>query len=257
MAASKEKAEVSLLLADLLLKSDQPFAIGYPDGRLKMFNPAFAKLTGYTIKELKSMNWIDDLTPEEWHPVEQVNLKKLKKTGKPIRYEKEYRRKDGKQIPVEFLVHQVKDEKGLPALFYSFVTDLSKRKEMEHRLMESEERFRRIFEEGPIGIALLGSDFRFIRANGSFCSLVGYRESELKKMTFKQITHPDHYGQDFDSVKKLLYGVISVYRTQKRYIRKDKKTVWASVTINAIREPNGHFLYFMAMVEELHEKQAL
>ncbi|MCX6100526.1 MAG: PAS domain S-box protein, partial [Candidatus Bipolaricaulota bacterium] len=57
---------------------------------------------------------------------------------------------------------------------------------------ESEERFRRIFEESPIGMVTVGLDFRFTRANSAFCDMIGYTESELLTKSFVDITHPEH-----------------------------------------------------------------
>ena len=70
-------------------------------------NAAFAQLTGYTQDELKRVDWASDLTPPEWREFEQKKLEEQQRTGRPIRYEKEYIRKDGRRIPIELLVHLV------------------------------------------------------------------------------------------------------------------------------------------------------
>src|SRR5262249_10723303 len=61
----------------------------------------------------------------------------------------------------------------------------------EQAMRESEERFRRVFEEGPLGVALVGRDNRFLKANCALCQMVGYPEEALAHMTFSDITHPD------------------------------------------------------------------
>ncbi|MEI7981849.1 MAG: PAS domain S-box protein [Bacteroidota bacterium] len=127
--------------------------------------------------------------------------------------------------------------------------DVSKLKHSSDNLVQSEERFQRIFNEGPMPMAMLGSDFRFLQANSAFCNMIGYTEKELESLTFKEITHPEHLTRDYDAVKKLLYGVIPNYKTEKRYIRKNKKVIWASLSLLAIHDHNGNFLHFLAMVE--------
>jgi len=121
-------------------------------------------------------------------------------------------------------------------------------KQFSDKLAQSEERFQQIFNESPFGMAILGSDFRFLRANLSFCSMIGYTEKELESITFKELTHPEHLEQDFEAVKKLLFGVIPNYKTVKRYVCKDQKIVWASLTLLAIHDQSGHFLHFLALV---------
>jgi PAS domain S-box-containing protein/putative nucleotidyltransferase with HDIG domain len=124
-------------------------------------------------------------------------------------------------------------------------------KRREEVLRESEERFRRIFEEGPLGMAMSDPYFHFIRANAALCRMLGYTEKELTSLTFKEITHPDHVNGDTESLKKLLHGDIPFYRTEKRYVRKDKQVVWGEVTVSAIRDGDGQFQYFLAMVEDI------
>ncbi len=121
----------------------------------------------------------------------------------------------------------------------------------EEVLRESEERFRRIFEEGPLGMAMSDPYFHFTRANAALCRMLGYTEKELTSLTFKEITHPDHINGDTESLKKLLRGDIPFYRTEKRYVRKDKQVVWGEVTVSAVRDGDGRFQYFLAMVEDV------
>ena len=120
-----------ILLGDLLNYSSQPFGVEYPDGSLGIVNKAFEELTGYTQKELKNSNWSETLTPPEFHDMEQEKLGELQRTGQPIKYEKEYIRKDGTRIPIELLVHLVRNEDGSPKYYYSFITDITERKERE------------------------------------------------------------------------------------------------------------------------------
>ena len=67
--------------------------------------------------------------------------------------------------------------------------DITQRKHDEEALKESEERSRAIVTKAPIGIATSGADKRFLSANEAFCKILGYREDELLKLTFRDITH--------------------------------------------------------------------
>jgi PAS domain S-box-containing protein len=130
----RKAAEQNRLLSDLLEHSEQPFGIGYPDGKLGYVNAAFERLTGYSRKELEEMDWASVLTPPQWRSMEQAKLEELRVTGRPARYEKEYIRKDGTRVPIELLVHLVKDGQELPLYYYSFITDISERKRAEEAL---------------------------------------------------------------------------------------------------------------------------
>jgi PAS domain S-box-containing protein len=128
--ALREINQQKNFLADVLQRSSQPFAVGYPDGRLGLINSAFEQLTGYTRDELKSIDWINGLTPPEWRDIEQEKLEALRRTGQPVRYEKEYLRKDGTRAPIELLTHLMTDADGNPEYYYSFLTDITERKQL-------------------------------------------------------------------------------------------------------------------------------
>ncbi len=121
-------------LADILEHASQPFAIGYPDGQLGLLNHAFEQLTGYTKEELHTIDWSTALTPIEWREMENQKLDELNRTGQPVRYEKEYIRKDGSRVPIELLVNIVLDIRGNPEYYYSFITDITEHKKAEQEI---------------------------------------------------------------------------------------------------------------------------
>ncbi|MTK64434.1 MAG: PAS domain S-box protein [Methanobacterium sp.] len=125
--ARKEKE----FLANILEHSSQPFGIGFPDGRLGLFNHAFEELTGYTKQELNTIDWSDILTPVEWREKESQKLDELHKTGQPVRYEKEYIRKDGSRVPIELFVDINMAADGNPEFYYSFISDITERQKNE------------------------------------------------------------------------------------------------------------------------------
>ena len=126
--ALRETQQENKFLADILERASLPFAIGYPDGRIGLLNQAFEQLTGYTREELNSIDWSTTITPIEWREMEKQKLDELHRTGQPVRYEKEYIRKDGSRVPVELLVSITFDKEGNPEYYYSFITDITDRK---------------------------------------------------------------------------------------------------------------------------------
>jgi PAS domain S-box-containing protein len=136
--AMQESQRRNELLANIIELSSQAFGMGYPDGRLGLTNQGFERLTGYTRDELRAIDWAKTLTPPEWRELEQKQLEELRRTGQPVRYEKEYVRKDGTRVPIELLVQLVADADGKPAYYYSFITDITERKRMEESRLRSQ-----------------------------------------------------------------------------------------------------------------------
>jgi PAS domain S-box-containing protein len=168
-------------------------------------------------------------------------------------YETVHIRKDGTQLPVEISARRVEIE-GVK-YFQSICRDITERKFAEETLRESEERFRKIFEESPISIAMTGKDLSIIRANTAFCKMLGYKEEELKSVTLRNFTHPDYIAGDDVSFLRMVAEEIPVYHTENRYIRKDKTVIWGSATMSIIRNNNDEVQYFLAMIEDITQRK--
>jgi PAS domain S-box-containing protein len=168
-------------------------------------------------------------------------------------YETVHVRKDGTTLPVEISARKVEIE-GVK-YFQSICRDITERKFAEETLRESEERFRKIFEESPISIVMTGKDLGIIRANSAFCKMLGYAEEELKSVTLRNFTHPDYIAGDDVSLLRLVAEEIPVYHTENRYIRKDRSVIWGSATISIIRNNNDEVQYFLAMIEDITQRK--
>src|ERR1700681_1647144 len=91
----------------------------------------------------------------------------------------------------------------------------------EDALRASEERFRRCFELGLIGMAITSPEKGCIEVNDETCKILGYERSELLKKTWAELTHPDDLAADTANFERVMRGQIDGYSMDKRWIRKD------------------------------------
>jgi diguanylate cyclase (GGDEF)-like protein/PAS domain S-box-containing protein len=149
-------------------------------------------------------------------------------------------------------VSLVRDEAGKPLYFVSQIQDITERKLTEDALRISEEAYRTTFELAGVGMAHTDlSNGRFLRVNRKLCEITGYSAYELLCMSFYQITHPDDLAVNQRGAKRMSHGEVDEYATEKRYIRKDGRVVWVSLTASILRSLEGRPLYAVAMLKDI------
>jgi PAS domain S-box-containing protein len=139
----------------------------------------------------------------------------------------------------------------VPEGVFILSNDITERKRKEEQLYESEFRFSKLYENGPFGMVMADKEFRFRKANQVFCTILGYTETEILNFTFKDITHPDDLKKDLPNIQKLIQKEIQVYKTEKRYIRKDGRVIWGSLSVTATYDSEGQFLYNLGIIEDI------
>jgi PAS domain S-box-containing protein len=118
----------------------------------------------------------------------------------------------------------------------ALVTDVTDRHEAAERLRKSEERFRAAFFQAAVGIAQTSVEGRWLLLNDRFCEILGYSGAELREKTFVDITHQDDREASLNASRKLITGEISSWSSEKRYIRKDGRTIWARIFVSLVRD---------------------
>lgn len=134
-------------------------------------------------------------------------------------------------------------------------TEVAERKRVEATLRESEARFRKVFEEGPLGMALVGRNYRFVKVNSMLCRILGYTEQELTSRTFVDVTYPEDIERSVRMVELLYKGEIPYMQTEKQYVRKTGEIIWANLIASIIRDEEGRPLYHLAMVQDITERK--
>jgi PAS domain S-box-containing protein len=223
-----ENLEGISLLAKLLADSSIPFGIGFPDGRLFEFNDAVLRLLGYTRQEIASLDWLRDLTPPEWVNQSRKYLAELERTGVPVRYEKEYIRKDGKRVPVELFVHLTRDAEGKPLYYYAIIMDITRQKEAQKKLQAANERFRQLLIASPSVLYTMkaegGYGLTFVSENVN--SMLGYnaRKYTSEPGFWIESVHPEDLPEVLGGLTEL--GKNNHIVLEYRIRRRDGQYIW-------------------------------
>ena len=213
-------------------------------------NHGFEQLTGYPAQEVLGQNMRFLQGPDTDRAVVD-RMRAAIASDREFTTELLDYRKDGTPFWNQISITPVKDATGNVDHFVAILHDLTERKWAEEALRESEDRFRRIFDEASIGVAIVSLDYRFARVNEALCRITGYSREELTRLTFPDITHPDDLAGDLEQVRQLAEGAIEQYVTEKRYIRKDGDIIWGHLSVRLLRGAAGQPLHFLPMIENI------
>jgi PAS domain S-box-containing protein len=127
------------------------------------------------------------------------------------------------------------------------VLDITARKDAEKAVLESEVKFRTIFENSSVGKSLTYLDGT-LKANKAFCDITGYSEEELSMLNWQTITHPDDIRNDQEIFQSILAGERDSASWEKRYINKAGSIVWVDISTVLQRDKEGKPLYFITNI---------
>jgi len=227
-----------------------------PDGQLHYVSPACERVTGYSPDEFVSHpKLIHEIIYTTDKEVVRNHSEMLTVEDTPHNLEYRILTKGGE---IRWISHSCSPVLGNNGEYLGRLgtnRNITERKIKEEQLYDSEFRFNRLYENGPFGMVMADKEFHFKKANPAFCNIMGYEEEEIRKLTFENITHPDDLNKDLINVQKLIRKELPVYKTEKRYIRKDGREIWGSLTVTPNYDSEGQFLYYLGIIEDISERR--
>ncbi|HSN49022.1 MAG TPA: PAS domain S-box protein, partial [Flavobacterium sp.] len=146
------------------------------------------------------------------------------------------------------------DSKGQVIGIMGIGRDITERKLSENALRQSEERFKTIFGETPMGIALIDSvTGLFYEVNTMYAQIVGRTIAQMTSIDWMSITHPEDIQEDLDNMAQMNSGKIPGYHMKKRYLKPDGTIVWVNITVTPISITKGINKKHLCMVEDITE----
>ena len=130
----------------------------------------------------------------------------------------------------------------------SFI-DISERKTAIKALLESETRFRTIFEQAGIGMVIQNLDGVILEANSAFCKILGYESSDvIKKSFYDFILHEDRKKKSLNDDSKKQY-------TELRFVKKSGNIVWGRVISTYMYDTDNNPIFGVKMLEDISESK--
>ena len=134
-------------------------------------------------------------------------------------------------------------------------TDIFRRNMAETKLKESEERFRRIFEDGPLGMIILNPGDTVLSANKAIYDMLGFTEGILEGRRLLDITYPGDREKTEKLTQQLLRGEIPLFRFEPRFVRNNGELLWANSITTALRNEQNEIIYALSMIEDISDRK--
>ena len=158
----------------ILLTAMDGYWLVSAQGRLLEVNDTYCRMSGYSAQELLTMS-IPELEAAEAGRDTAAHIQKIIAQGSD-RFESRHRRKDGSLFDVEASVTYLTADGGR---FVVFLRDITKRKQAEAALRESEQIFREFMEHSPIHIFFKDEQLRSLHLSRNFETMLGRPLAEL------------------------------------------------------------------------------
>lgn len=208
-------------------------------------NKAFENLYEYSKSEILGTPYINISAQEyETHQALDITLER----GSYRVPSRSHRKKSGEEFYVEG--HFVKFLLGTTPLIFAVLRDNTVRKNYESRLAERELKFRLFFESNLIGMAETTIYKDWITFNTKLCHILGYKPSELEKITWDKITYPEDLDFELKQFNNILQHKTDNYTIEKRFIKKDGSTVYCNVAVKAIKDNTGNITHLVKLIED-------
>lgn len=213
------------------------------DGRYLLVNQSMARILGYN-------------NPEEMlSTVSALYFRSFLGSAEGQGIEHQIRRRDGTMIWVSENIRAVRDENGHMLYLEGTMEDITKRKEAEKALRESEERYRRIVETAAEGIWVMDRACKTTFVNQKMAEMLASTTEEMDCKSLYDFVDADWAPK----VRNYVEFQQQKTSTQCEFLfrRKDGQDLWAIVSINPFLERSGQCSGVLVMVTDITERKQL
>lgn len=174
-------------LRSVFISSPTAITVTDLEGKITDCNQATLDLHDFSSKEEVIGKSAFDLIAKKDHERAMQNLKKTLEEGVVKNIEYTFVTRVGREFPAELFAALVRDAQGKPAAFMATTMDISRRKQAEEEVKNSEERLKILFEDAPDAYLLNDAQGRFVDCNRAAEKLTGYKREELIGKKFTEI----------------------------------------------------------------------
>lgn len=247
----KMRAEKQIhLQAELLNSANDSILLIDNKGNIVYANKAALQQHGYTEEEMLKMK-IQDLDVDENPNVAPARLKEIYEKGFGA-FEVTHYRKDKTIFSAEVNAQLISIDNEKYIL--SVERDITERIQTHAALIQSEGKFRSIFESASVAILILGLDQKILQANSTFTKMLGYTQDEVIGRSILELTHEEDRADSNTKLGGVIHKAEKVNYLEKRYYCKNGELLWGIASGTVIKDDKGNPLYVVGLIQDITER---
>ena len=252
--AASRYLEARSLLACIVESSDDAILGLTLDGIVLSWNRGAENIYGYCAGEVLgkpvSILLPSDLPEDQYHIFESI-----KRGSRVDHYETTRIRKDGKKVHVSLVVSPIFNTAGRIIGASAIARDISRRKEVEDALRESQSMLEHSQAFSLVMAAHIGLDGCWIKVPPKLCELLGYSEAEMLARKSQDVTHPEDRDEEHRICRDLIEGRIKSVDQEKRCITKDGRILHIYLNYSIVTDAEGNPVHFLAYIRDITKRR--
>ena len=211
------------------------------------WNPFAEKVLDMTKEDLFNKSVKELYPPREWRRMRSMRIRRREMISG---VETQVIKKDGSVLDVSVSISVLKDAEGNVTGSIGIMRDITQQKEAERKLRESENKTRVILEHAAAAITLIDKEERIISWNKFTEHLLGMKKKDLymKPVSF---LYPRAEWKKIRAENIRRLG--SRHHLETKIIRKDGKLIDVDLSINVLKDTDGHIVGSVGMMQDITE----
>ncbi len=220
------------------------------DGVITDLNDAFLERSEFTRAELIGQSiFSNNEYMKDGDPKGILN--ELTSAGRFTNHAVTFQTKSGNQVPS--LISGSTLELSGESYVMVIAKDISKQQATEERLRRSEQRFRGIFENAPIGIILIDLEGKISQANRTAAEFLAYDEEDMAGIHVSRIVPSDERASLKEAIAGLSAGSLNSHQAERRVVCQNGLEIWTNFNIVLQKDSNDQGLYYIAQIADISE----
>jgi PAS domain S-box-containing protein len=219
------------------------------DGRYRWMNRCWEKTLGWSVEEARARDLLKEFYPD---PDYCRYVTDFIQSVQEVWGDFKTCRRDGKILDTSWINVSLSDGSHI-----GIGIDRTAEKHAEKSLYESEERFRIAFENAAVGITLVNTEGKYLKANRKYAEILGYDREELERMNVHETSHHEDANISADFIRSAIAGETDSGIFEKRHLHKKGHIVWTQISSTVFRDSQGNPLYFISHILDITEMKKL